>query len=78
MVSSLDDLDGSGATRNGSRITDLEENQYYYGPGAASTSTTSTTTAAHERSNAFNGLHVTVAGLDVNNNNNTVCVFYFV
>lgn len=77
MVSSLDDLDGSGATRNGSRITDLEENQYYYGPGAASTSTTSTTTAAHERSNAFNGLHVTVAGIDVNNNN-TVCVFYFV
>ena len=77
MVSSLDDLDGSGATRNGSRISDLEENQYYYGPGAASTST-STTTAAHERSNAFNGLHVTVTGLDVNNNNNTVCVFYFV
>ena len=76
MVSSLDDLDGSGATRNGSRITDLEENQYYYGPGAASSST-STTTAAHERSNAFNGLHVTVAGIDVNNNN-TVCVFYFV
>ena len=76
MVSSLDDLDGSGATRNGSRITDLEENQYYYGPGAASSST-STTTAAHERSNAFNGLHVTVTGLNVNNNN-TVCVFYFV